>query len=103
MKKVSKAALVVLILLLVVSPVASASTVFTQAERLISDVQKTIIAMSTAALAVGAGFGAFMMKFSGGDHQKIANGKKLIWVSVSGWAVINGITLIVRTVQPYIQ
>ena len=78
------------------------STVFSQGEKLIRDAQTAIISVSTPAALIGVGIGAFIWKFSGGDLLKVATGKKAVFYSIAGWAVVNGITLILGTIQNYL-
>lgn len=77
--------------------------VFSAAERLARDASGTVVTLSTPAALIGVGTGAFMKKFSMGDHQKVAMGSKVFWSSIGGWATINGITLILDTVKNYIK
>ena len=77
------------------------TTVFTQGEKLISDARDFIVAASTAAAIVGVGIGAFLWKFSGGDHHKVDTGKKAVFYSLAGWAAVNGMTLILSTIGRY--
>jgi hypothetical protein len=80
-------------------------TVFSAAERLIGDAQRFILTISTPAALVGVGIGAVTMKFAGGgdeSNQKRALGKKAVIGSIIAWAAINGLMLILDTVQGYL-
>lgn len=82
---------------------AFADTVFTKAESLLGDTQATILKISTPAALVGVATGAFFKKFSMGDHQKIKTGNTVLWASLGGWATVNGLPLILNTIQQYIS
>ena len=89
--------------LILISTLPVHSDVFSAAERLARDAAGTVVTLSTPAALIGVGTGAFMKKFSMGDHQKVAMGSKVFWSSIGGWATINGITLILDTVKNYIR
>ena len=80
-----------------------AADVFDAAKTLTNDAANTIRTLSTPAALIGVGTGAFMKKLSMGDHQKVAMGNKVFWGSIIGWGTINGLTLILNTVQHYIS
>ncbi len=89
--------------LVILSAIPAYADVFKAAERLAKDASGTVITLSTPAALIGVGTGAFMKKFSMGDHQKVAMGSKVFWSSIGGWATINGITLILDTIKNYIK
>lgn len=78
------------------------SDAFEAAGNLISDVSSTILLLSTPAAGIGVGTGAFMQKFSGGDQQKVGTGKKVVTGSIVSWGVLNGLPLILGTIQNYL-
>jgi len=89
--------------LLAMTTIPAHADVFDAAKRLANDAASTVVTLSTPAALIGVGTGAFMKKFSMGDHQKVAMGSKVFWSSIGGWATINGITLILDTVRNYIR
>jgi hypothetical protein len=80
---------------------ATGGTVFTEAQRLMTDAAQMIIAISTPAALVGIGTGALMKKFSMGNQQTISMGNKIMVGSLIGWAAINGTMLLLSTIQGY--
>jgi len=89
--------------LLLLSVIPVYADVFDAAKRLANDTAGTVITLSTPAALIGVGTGAFMKKFSMGDHQKVAMGNKVFWSSIISWGTINGINLILDTVRNYIR
>ena len=85
-----------------VLPAAASGDVFEAGKTLLGDVQKWFLIVSTPAAAVGSGFGLFQKVTSAGDHQKIEMGNRAIKTSIIGWAGVNGLTLILNTIQKYI-
>lgn len=83
-------------------PAFANGDVFEAASNLAKDASRAVVTVSTPAALIGVGTGAFMKKFSMGDHQKIASGNKIFWGSIIGWGTINGLTLVLNTVQKYI-
>jgi len=77
--------------------------VFTNATRFVSDVQGNLLGMTTALAGVGVITGAGMKKLSLGDEHKIRSGNKVMATSIVGWAVANGVPLILTTIQPYLS
>ena len=73
------------------------------AQRFLSDTSGKLVAMSTLAAGIAVAIGGLMVKFSFGDEQKIKTGKKLIWNTFLIWAIINGTTLILNTIAPYLH
>jgi len=104
MNKISKTALFLGCFLLIygIPTFAFASDVFTQSEKFLTDVQKTFLTVSTSAAVIGVGTGAAFKTFSFGDPNKVSTGGKVIWGSVAGWTVLNGVPLILNTIQRYI-
>lgn len=94
--------IVVAIVLGSVTLVYAAGDAFTQGEKFITDVQKWIITVSTPLALIGVGSGAIMKKLSFGDVQKIKMGSAVIFASLGGWTLINGLTLILSTIQKYL-
>lgn len=89
--------------IVILSAVPVYADVFDAAKKLAKDASGTVVTLSTPAALIGVGTGAFMKKFSMGDHQKVAMGSKVFWSSITGWATINGLTLILDTVANYIK
>lgn len=83
-------------------PCFAATTVFDAGTQLANDASAWIIGISTAAAVVGVGTGALMKKMSFGDDQKIRTGNKIMSGSIIAWAVLNGLPLILGTIQNYI-
>lgn len=77
--------------------------VVTNGTKMIKDVSTAIVAASTAAATIGVGTGAFMRKFSMGKPDKIETGGKIIKYSITGWAVLNGLTLIFNFIKGYLS
>lgn len=65
-------------------------------------IESWIIKLSTPAAAVAVGTGVFMKKFSFGDENKIATGKKIIRGSLFSYAFILAIDLILSAIQSLI-
>lgn len=65
-------------------------------------IENWIIKLSTPAAAVAVGTGVFMKKFSFGDENKIATGKKIIRGSLFSYAFILAIDLILSAIQSLI-
>ena len=103
MKKIFLTTLIISLVLVCTTTVFAAEDVFSASERFFGDIQIWIIRISTPAALIGVGSGAFMKKFSFGDHQKIKMGNMVIFSSLIGWTVINGLTLILTTIQKYIN
>ena len=76
---------------------------FSNATRFVSDVQGNLLGMTTALAGVGVITGAGMKKLSMGDEHKIRTGNKVMSTSIVGWAVANGVPLILTTIQPYLS
>ena len=66
------------------------------------DIEGWIIKISTPAAAVAVCTGALMRKFSFGDEEKIATGKKLMKGSLFSYGFILAIDLILSTIQSLI-
>lgn len=70
-------------------------------QKMIKDVASTIVTISSAAALVGVGTGAFLKKFSLGKPDRIDMGNKLIYNSIWGWVLINGLLLILNFFGEY--
>lgn len=81
---------------------AEGGTVFTAVGTAISEIQGAILKWSTGMAVIGVGWGAFIKKLAGGDPQKIEKGNKAIISSIAGWTLVNGLTLILNTVQNWL-
>ena len=66
------------------------------------NIESWIIKISTPAAAVAVCTGALMRKFSFGDEEKIATGKKLMKGSLFSYGFILAIDLILSTIQSLI-
>jgi hypothetical protein len=73
------------------------------AQQLLNDVYGRLVAFSTAAAGIGVATGVFMRKFSLGKQHQIELGGKIIKDSIIGWAVLNGLSLILAFLTPYLK
>lgn len=80
----------------------NAATVFQRAQDLVGDASSTILKISTPAALIGVGTGAVFKKFSMGDAQKVKTGSTVMWSSLIGWTVVNGLPLILESIKVYI-
>ena len=103
MRKMLLITLIASLVLISTTVVFGAEDVFSASERFFGDLQSWIIKISTPLALVGVASGAGMKKLSFGDSQKIKMGNVVIVSSLVGWTVINGITLILTTIQKYIN
>lgn len=94
---------IVFILLLSFSTNVFAGDLMGNAQNLLNDVYGKFVAFSTAGAGIGVGTGVFMRKFSMGKQQQIELGGKIIRDSIIGWAVLNGLGLILTFISPYLQ
>lgn len=94
---------IVLILFLSFSTNVFAGDLMGNAQKLLNDVYGKFVAFSTAGAGIGVGTGVFMRKFSMGKQQQIELGGKIIKDSIIGWAVLNGLGLILAFISPYLQ
>ena len=101
MKK-AKIFLMVNLMVVFTASVAYADAMY-NAQRFLSDMSGKLVAMSTVVAGIAVATGAFMAKFSFGDEQKIKLGKKLIVNAIVLWAIVNGLTLILNTIAPYLN
>lgn len=90
-------------LVLVFTAITAYADAMDNADRFLSDMSGKLIAMSSVAAGIAVATGAFMAKFSFGDEQKIKLGKKLIVNAIVLWAIVNGLTLILNTIAPYLK
>ena len=81
--------------------VYASNPAFAALSRFMEDARTFIIGISIAGLIVGLGIGAFYKYLSNGDPQKIQTGNKIIIGSIVGFAVINGVSLIVQSIAVY--
>lgn len=102
-KTILRIMIVVFILLLPLCNTVFAGDLMGNAQRLLNDVYGKFIAFSTAGAGIGVGTGVFMRKFSMGKQQQIELGGKIIKDSIIGWAVLNGLTLILTFLMSYLQ
>lgn len=65
-------------------------------------IKSWFLKIATPAAAVAVGTGVFMKKFSFGDENKIATGKKIIRGSLFSYAFILAIDLILSAIQSLI-
>lgn len=72
-------------------------------QKMIKDVASAIVTISSAAALVGVGTGAFLKKFSLGKPDRIEMGNKLIYNSIWGWVLINGLLLILNFFGDYFK
>ena len=93
---------IALVLLLCCVPVVYANTVFTQATALINQVMSFFQGIVHAGLVIGVGWGAFIRFTAGGDHQVVQRANSIMKGSFVAWGVFTGITLITRTLSPYL-
>ena len=71
------------------------------ANNMIGDVKTNLITFANIAVFVGVAIGSITMKLSGGKPDKIELGKKIIWNSLGGYAVLNGLGLILNWISNY--
>ena len=75
----------------------------TTLNKALKSIQEWILKLSTPAAAVAVGTGIFMKKFSFGDEERIATGKKIIRNSLFSYAFILSIDLILSAINSLIK
>lgn len=93
---------IMVVLLSFTQPVYAAG-LMDNAQQLLNDVYGRLVAFSTAAAGIGVATGVFMRKFSLGKQHQIELGGKIIKDSIIGWAVLNGLALILNFLTPYLK
>lgn len=101
--KISRISLLILLLLFSLSAPVFAGDLMSNAQQLLNDVFGKMVAFSTAAAGIGVATGVFMRKFSLGKQHQIELGGKIIKDSIIGWCVLNGLTLILSFLTPYLK
>lgn len=96
-----KIIIITLILLITLSSVCFAATpkLVTKLEKSLTTVKSWIIKIATPAAAVAIGAGIMMKKFSFGDEERIATGKKLIRSTLFSYAFILSVDLVLNAIE----
>lgn len=94
---------IIFILIFTFSATVSAAGLMDNAQQLLNDIYGWLVAFSTAAAGIGVATGVFMRKFSLGKQHQIELGGKIIKDSIMGWAVLNGLSLILTFLTPYLK
>ena len=74
---------------------------WSNANSMINDVKTNLITFANIAVFVGVAIGVITMKLSNGKPDKIEMGKKIIWNSLIGFAVLNSLQLILNWISKY--
>lgn len=96
-----KTIILTFIFLITLSSVCFAGTpkLVTKLEKSLTTVESWIIRIATPAAAVAIGAGIMMKKFSFGDEERIATGKKLIRSTLFSYAFILSVDLVLSAVE----
>lgn len=89
------------IFLITLSSICFAATpkLVTKLEKSLTTVESWIIRIATPAAAVAIGAGIMMKKFSFGDEERIATGKKLIRSTLFSYAFILSVDLVLSAIE----
>lgn len=99
MKKFIIITLILLITLSSVCFAASTPKLITKLEKSLTTVKGWIVKIATPAAAVAIGAGIMMKKFSFGDEERIATGKKLIRSTLFSYAFILSVDLVLNAIE----
>lgn len=91
--------IIFILISLSVSTYAATPKIVDKMNKAFEEIEKWLIKLSTPSAAVAVGVGLFMKKFSFGDEERIRSAKKIIRGSLTAYAILLALDLILAAIK----